>query len=123
MARKVFVSYKYADTKVSKLDEAYYEEVEGRWLWNHRLTKARDYVNKLQAKIGADHINLGEKDGESLVDFSDREIETSLKSKIRQSSVTIVLVSKGMKTSDNQNDQWIPWEVSYSLRTVPNGIY
>ncbi len=123
MGRKVFVSYKYADTNVAKLDDVYYEEVDGRWLWNRRLTKARDYVNKLQEKIGADHINLGEKDGESLADFSDREIETSLKRKIRQSSVTIVLVSKGMKTSDNENDQWIPWEVSYSLRTVPSGSY
>lgn len=119
MGRKVFVSYKYKDTKVAKLDDAYFEEIDGRLQLNYRLTKARDYVNKLQAKIGSEHINLGEKDGESLAQFSDKNIETSLKKKIRQCSVTIVLVSKGMKTTDNENDQWIPWEVSYSLRTVP----
>lgn len=123
MGRKVFVSYKYADINVAKLDEYYYEKIDGVWKFNFRPTKARDYVNKLQEKIGSDHINLGEKDGESLAEFSDKSIETSLKNKIRQSSVTIVLISKGMKTSDNENDQWIPWEVSYSLRTVPNGSY
>lgn len=123
MRRKVFVSYKYADIEVEKLNDAYFEEINGRWQWNYRRTKARDYVNKLQEKIGIDHINLGEKDGESLEEFSEKNIETSLKRKIRQSSVTIVLISKGMKTLDNEKDQWIPWEVSYSLRTVPNGSY
>lgn len=121
MARKVFVSYKYADEKVAKLQDCYYEVVNGQWMWNTRLTRARDFVDKLQERIGRDNINLGEKDGESLADFSDEHIETALKSKIRQSSITIVLVSKGMKTYDNENDQWIPWEVSYSLRTIPSG--
>lgn len=123
MARKVFVSYKYGDEKVAKLQDSYYELVDGQWGLNTRLTRARDFVDKLQEKIGKDNINLGEKDGESLADFSDKQIETSLKSKIRQSSITIVLVSKGMKTSDNENDQWMPWEVSYSLRTVSFGSY
>lgn len=123
MGRKVFISYKYADTKVAKLNEAYFEHVDGTWKWNYRLTKARDYVNKLQDKIGSDHINLGEKDGESLAEFSDKNIETSLKKKIRQSSVTIVLVSKGMKTAESENDQWVPWEVAYSLRTISGENY
>lgn len=123
MARKVFISYKYADVNVSRLQDSYYEEVNGELTWNIRLTRARDFVDKLQKKIGVDNINLGEKDGESLADFSDSDIETSLKRKIRQSSITIVLVSKGMKTSCNENDQWMPWEISYSLRTVPSGNY
>lgn len=121
MAKKIFVSYKYKDVKVARLQDSYYEEVNGRWQWNTRLTKARDYVDKLQEKLGQDNINLGEKDGESLADFSDKHIETSLKRKIRQCSITIVLISKGMKTAENETDQWIPWEVSYSLRTVPTG--
>lgn len=123
MARKVFISYKYADQYVAKLQDSYYELVNGQWIWNTRLTRSRDFVDKLQEKIGRDNINLGERDGESLADFSDRNIETALKSKIRQSSITIVLVSKGMKTSDNENAQWMPWEVSYSLRTIPSGGY
>lgn len=121
MARKVFVSYKYADESVAKLQGSYFEEVNGQWKWNTRLTKVRDYVDSLQETIGQDNINLGEKDDESLADFSDKHIETSLKGKIRQSSITIVLISKGMKTEENEADQWIPWEVSYSLRTVPSG--
>lgn len=119
MGKKIFVSYKYADKQVQDLD--IYEDT---FFGKQKIqTKARDYVDLLQDKIGKDHINLGEKDGESLAEFSDGSIETSLKEKIRQSSVTIVLISKGMKTSDNENDQWIPWEVSYSLRTVPTGSY
>lgn len=121
MGRKVFVSYKFKDEKVAKLQDAYYEEVDSVMKWNYRKTRARDYVNSLQEKIGSDHMNLGEKDGESLADFADTTIETSLKKKIAQSSVTIVLISKGMKTNEDEGDQWIPWEVSYSLRTVPTG--
>jgi hypothetical protein len=118
MARKVFVSYKYKDEKVAKLQDFFYEEVEGEMIFNTRNTRARDYVDKLQEKIGADNMNLGEKDGESLEDFSDLEIESSLKKRIRQCSITVVLISKGMKTKDSEKDQWIPWEVSYSLRVV-----
>lgn len=120
MDRKVFVSYKYADTLVKDL--GVYEKN----IWGQMVrvdTKVRHYVDKLQEKIGKDNINLGEKDGESLAEFSDTTIETVLKSKIRQCSITIVLVSKGMKTDQPEKDQWIPWEVSYSLRTVPNGNY
>ena len=87
------------------------------------VTKVRHYVDKLQEKIGKDNINLGEKDGESLAEFSDTTIETVLKSKIRQCSITIILLSKGMKTNEIEKNQWIPWEVSYSLRTVPSGNY
>ena len=106
MGRKVFVSYKYADTLVKDL--GVYEKNE----WGQMVrvdTKVRHYVDKLQEKIGKDNINLGEKDGESLAEFSDTTIETVLKSKIRQCSITIVLVSKGMKTNQPEKDQWIPW--------------
>ncbi|MDC2614060.1 MULTISPECIES: TIR domain-containing protein [Bacteroides] len=119
MGRKVFVSYKYKDEQVAKLQDAFYEEVNSIMKWNYRRTRVRDYVDYLQEKIGRDHINLGEKDGESLDDFADSTIETSLKKKIAQSSITIVLISKGMKTNEVEKNQWIPWEVSYSLRTVP----
>jgi len=120
MGRKVFISYKYADTQVQDL--GIFEESE--WGLEQKIpTKVRHYVDKLQEEIGKDNINLGEKDGESLADFSDMTIETKLKGKIRQCSITIILISKGMKTNEPEKDQWIPWEVSYSLRTVPNGSY
>lgn len=122
MGRKVFISYKYADEKVAKLQDAYYEEVNGRLEWNYRPTRVRDFVDKLQEKIGKDNINMGEKDGESLEDFSNAQIETLLKQKIRQCSITIVIISKGMKEEGkSERDQWVPWEVSYSLRVVPTG--
>lgn len=122
MARKVFVSYKYKDELVAKLQDYFYEEVNGKLTFVQRNTRVRDYVDKLQDKIGRDNINLGEKDDESLDDFSDETIETLLKQRIRQCSVTIVVISKGMKdVSKSENQQWIPWEISYSLRVVPTG--
>lgn len=119
MTRKVFISYKYGDTQVKDLDKKDLEIIDGRFRNIKRETRARDYADLLQDKIGKDHINLGEKDGESLEEFADSTIETLLKKKIRQSSITIVLISKGMKTTELEKDQWIPWEVSYSLRTIP----
>ena len=120
MGRKVFVSYKYKDELVAKLQDSYYEEVNGNLIWNQRNTRVRDYVNLLQEKIGKDNINLGEKDGESLDDFSDDKIESILKGKIRQCSITIVLISEGMKENNkSEREQWVPWEISYSLREVP----
>lgn len=107
---KVFVSYKYADNKVQKLPDL---------LW-FETAKVRNYVDELQNILKQeDHINLGEKDGESLADFADSTIQTSLKDKIYQSSITIVMISKGMKENAiAEKDQWIPWEISYSLREV-----
>ncbi len=124
MARKVFVSYKYKDEFVNDLQQSYLEVINGELVVNRRKTRVRDYVNALQNKIGRDHINLGERDSESLDDFSNEEIETTLKSRIRQCSVTIVMISKGMNVRNKtQKEQWIPWEISYSLRTVPTGGY
>lgn len=120
MGKKVFISYKYKDERVAKLHNFFYEEVNGRMTLNARSTRVRDYVDKLQDIIGQDNINLGERDGESLEQFSDQQIETLLKKRIRQCSVTIVMISKGMKESlKTEKDQWIPWEISYSLRVIP----
>lgn len=118
MARKVFVSYKYADEQVPDLDM--YEVTTSilGTIQSKRNTRVRDFVDLLQEKIGEDNINLGEKDGESLAQFSDEHIETSLKNKIFHSSITIVMISRGMVSPDVEYDQWIPWEVSYSLRTI-----
>lgn len=118
MGRKVFVSYKYKDEQVKDLGKMEQRVNGGVMFYFPRPTRVRDYVDELQEKIGREHVNLGEKDGESLAEFSDEQIETELKRKIYQSSVTIVMISKGMKVAGDEKQQWIPWEVSYSLRSV-----
>ena len=115
MGRKVFVTYKYADTQVQDLN-IYEDSV---WFGKQRVqTTARHYVNALANILDSeDHIYKGENDGQSLADFSDEYIASSLRNKIFDSSITIVLISKGMKNAfKNEKDQWIPWEISYSLK-------
>lgn len=114
MGRKIFVSYKYGDTYVQDLNV--YEDT----IWGKQKvqTKVRHYVNELAGILSSeDHIYKGENDGQSLADFSDEYIASTLRDKIYDSSITIVLVSKGMKhIYVAEKDQWMPWEISYSLK-------
>jgi hypothetical protein len=104
MSRKIFVTYKYADNKVAALG-------------GNQNTTARDFLNLLEEKLSQDHIYKGEQDGQSLANFKESTIASKLRDKIYDSSLTIILISKGMKdVSIPENDQWMPWEISYCLK-------
>lgn len=106
MGKAIYVSYKYSDAKVFQLPDVI------------GTTTARHYVDKIAALLEQeDYLYKGEDDGESMATLQDSTIASKLGDKIFRSSLTIVLISKGMKNDTiADKDQWIPWEVSYSLK-------
>lgn len=106
MGRKIFVSYKYKDNDVKKIPNV------------TQLTWPCDYVNYIKDNIlSDDDIYKGEKSDEDISSWSEDAIWAHLKDKIYDSTVTIVLISPNMKEAGRrQKSQWIPWEISYSLR-------
>ena len=109
MGHKVFISYKYADTNVKNISGNYYPS-----------DTVRNYVDKLEDYISdtSDHIYKGEEDGEDLSHLSDETIWEKLKNRIYDSTLTIVIISAGMKEQKVDKEQWIPWEISYSLKEI-----
>lgn len=104
MGKKVFVSYKHSDENVE-------------YLKSYGNT-ARFYVDYLIDNRLNDEIYKGE-GNEDLSQFKDDTIKTHLKNKIHDSSITLVLISPGMKEPhEKESDQWIPWEISYSLKEI-----
>lgn len=114
MGRNVFVSYKYADSSVQQITNSGYE------------TTVRDYVDVLSNILDqTDGFYFrGENDGEDLSNLDYRTIEKKLADKMFYTSVTIVLISPEMFENVKEIEQWIPWEISYSLKnkTRSNGI-
>lgn len=105
IGKKIFVSYKYADSNVAPLTDLY-------------KTTVRSYVDELEKYFDyTDHIYKGESDDEDLSSLSEYAIWEKLKDRIYDSSVTIVMISPNMReTYKSDRSQWIPWEVSFSLR-------
>lgn len=103
---KIFVSYKYADNHVANLS-----------IFDN--STVRDYVNEFERRLDkSDHIYKGESEGEDLSYLSEEQIWSKIKDLIFDSTLTIVFISKGMRDLYvPEREQWIPWEVYFSLRT------
>jgi hypothetical protein len=80
-------------------------------------------VDKLEAYFDhTSNIYKGESDDEDLSNYSDDAIWEKLKDRIFDSSVTIVMISPSMREQHrSERSQWIPWEISYSLRETTRG--
>lgn len=105
MGRKIFVSYKYSDVKVKNL------------IYGADST-VRDYVTKFEKIVDAsDDIFKGESDDEDISMLDEDTIWGKLRDRIFDSTITVIFVSPGMReTNKSDRDQWIPWEISYSLK-------
>ena len=108
MGHKIFISYKYADPNVRKITNHWERDT------------VRDYVDALEKYIKdkSDHVYKGESDGEDLSALTEEKIWSILKDRIYDSTLTIVMISPNMKGSTKERNQWIPWEISYSLKEV-----
>ena len=106
MGRKVFVSYKYKDNDVKELPNV------------AQPTWPCDYVDYIRNNVlKDDDIYKGENSDEDISTWSEEKIWNHLKGKIYDSTITIVLVSPNMKEDCKwQRSQWIPWEISYSVK-------
>jgi hypothetical protein len=105
--RNVFISYKYGDTDVGC----------GKGINNPKSTI--DYVIELKKRfqLSSKVYDRSEGTDEDLSELPDERIEQILRDKIFYTSVTIVLMSVNMRVNAHpENNQWIPWEISYSLR-------
>lgn len=112
MGRKIFISYKYSDNNVKNITGD-----PGMW---YKCT-VRNYVDVVEntLKDKTEHIYKGESDGEDLSQLSDSTIWEKLKNRIYDSTLTIVMLSKGMRERYKEEKyQWIPQEISYSLKEI-----
>lgn len=112
MGKKIFISYKYADSNVENITD-------NKSFWG--ACTVRNYVDEIEntLKDKTDHIYKGESDGEDLSQLASSTIWDKLKDRIYDSTLTIVMLSKGMKDKyKEEKHQWIPQEISYSLKEV-----
>ncbi len=114
--RKIFVSYKYKDSNVQSIPDATPDSD------TDYMITPRHYVDLIIDLIGVDHIYKGEKSDDDASHLADSTINSKLKDKIFDSSITMVLLSPNMwDITKPQKEQWIPNEVYYSLLNKSRG--
>ena len=107
----VFVSYKYHDDSVKPLGNG--------------QSTARDYVNRLETVLDrtSKFYSRAEKDGNDLSELNEDTIANKLADLIYYTSITVVLMSPNMmEIGKSEKEQWIPWEISYSLKETRRDI-
>ncbi len=113
---KIFASYKFGDNQV------YQGLPQNYWAENAKEATSRGYLNWIEEVIGEDNIYKGESDGEPLVGKTDDQIWEYLKPMVHDSTITLVVISPGMKNFlEPETKQWMPQEIRYSLWEVDRG--
>ena len=113
MGKKIFISYKYADSNVENITD-------NKSFWG--ACTVRNYVDEIEntLKDKTDHIYKGESDGEDLSQLASSTIWNKLKDRIYDSTLTIVMLSKEMKDKYKEEKyQWIPQEISFWITPMP----
>lgn len=113
MASKVFVSYKYADSNVAHLYSPLYSP------YTYTSTTVRSYVDDFmrRAQSAGCVVYKGERADEDLSYLKEDTIWQKLKDRIYDSTITLVFISPNMRDLyRKESDQWIPWEIAFSLR-------
>ncbi|MBF2754678.1 MAG: TIR domain-containing protein [Gammaproteobacteria bacterium AqS3] len=96
------------------------DEMRERLRADNSSVTARAYVDELIASLEeTGNIYKGEEDDEDISHLSEDQIKSKLADKLYDTSITVVLISRGMKEFlAKEKKQWIPWEVSYSLKEI-----
>lgn len=113
MASKVFVSYKYADDDVAHRYSPLYSP------YTYTSTTVRSYVDDFmrRAQSAGCVVYKGERANEDLSYLKEDTIWQKLKDRIYDSTITLVFISPNMREPyRKESDQWIPWEIAFSLR-------
>lgn len=109
IATKAFICYRNGDSSLRNFS-------------NQLCTTARDYVEALALRFDVTNLYKRETNDEELSTSSESTIDERLKDNLYDSTITIVLLSPQMRDNTKaEKEQWIPWEISYSLRKLNRG--
>ena len=103
MGNDLFLLFDYWDDNVYRLNKG------------KETTIVKDYADAVKG-LFIDSRNCYCSEGKDISESDNGSIEVILSEKIARTSVTIVLISPGMIRNEDEKEQRIPWEISYSLK-------